>query len=216
MGSDSASGRIMSVEELSSRVVEVEQLAALGCRLAREALANPDQTARTQDRLQSILKEVGELIAGLQLVGAPVDPTEFVAPSVANAPDDEPENEGPEDDEESDEASDEDGEGESEVEDEGSSEEEVDAWELDPEKLEAAIQNEALMAQIPEADREWFKGLARRVIESHARAMFATRVREALGELYETIEHCQEENSKKLGVALTFEHLRLAKARRLD
>jgi hypothetical protein len=203
---------VMSLEDLAPRVVEIEQLAALGCRLAREAMRDPSETLHAQERLQSILREVGQLIPSLELVGAPVDPKDFIAPSLANAPslpEAEPDDEGEGEPACANEDPDPTG-------DDDDAEQEVEEWDLDPAKLEAALENDALMSQIPESDREWFKGLARRLIDSHTRATFATRVKEALRELYETMEMCQEANSKRLSVALTFEHLRLEKAKKLD
>lgn len=211
----------ISLEELAPRVREVERLAALGCRLARDAALHPEQTAHTHARIQSILEEVGTLVPGFG-ADLPVNPAQFIPPSAAAraaaAP---PEEAAPQAEEESDE----DSEGEvdpsavdEEDDDEGDEDEEAEEeepeWELDPEKLAAALSNEALMAQIPEVDREWFKELARRAIDSHARAVFATRVKDALSELHAAVERCHEETSRKLGLALTFEQLRLEQAQK--
>lgn len=203
----------LSLEELGPRVREVERLAALGCRLARESLADPEQAPRAQERIQSILQEVSELVPGFSVVGAPLDPHEFVAPSMASAATPSLDDAEAENQDEPSSAEDETEQPEDGEETEDDSER---AWDLDPDKLAQALQNDALMSQIPEVDREWFKGLAHRVIESHARAVLATRVKEALAALHETMEHCREETSKRLSIALTFEQLRIQKAKKLD
>jgi hypothetical protein len=190
----------LSVEELTPRVREVERLAALGCRLARESLANPTTAAHAQNRIASILREMSELVPGLVQSGAPPAPS--LAPSMTDAvpvsSDDIAQR----------------------LADPSAEDEALDAgepdWELDPVKLAAALENETLMSQIPAGDREWFTGLARRVIDSHARAMLATRVRQALAELHDTMEQCRDETSRRLAVAMTFEQLRAAKERKLD
>jgi hypothetical protein len=190
----------LSVEELGHRVREVERLVALGCRLAREALADPRQSSHLQERLGSILREVGDLVPRSTWDVPLADSRELAALSVqgrVETPD---------------------AEGETTTwqgEDETPDDEETE-WDLDPAKLAAALENEALMSQIPEADRPWFRSIARRALEAHARSQLATRVKDALEELYETMDECHEEAKKRLATALTFEQLRVEAQKKAD
>ncbi len=90
---------------------------------------------------------------------------------------------------------------------EGEGEGEEHGWELDRGKLAAAIENEDLMSKIPEMDREWFRKMARRVIEAHERVELCDRVRKAFDELAGVMREGLDATAKQLAVALTFEQL---------
>jgi hypothetical protein len=200
---DEAARPGLSVEELGYRVRDVERLAALGCRLAREALADPLQSPHLQERLGSILREVGELVPGSTWEVTLPDSPELVRPPVAGA-------EGAKETSEAENDSTQEGE-----DGDGTDDDETE-WELDPVKLAAALENDALISQIPEGDRPWFLSIAERAIEAHLRSQLATRVKDALEELYETMDQCHEEAEKRLATALTFEQLRVEAKKKAD
>ena len=83
-----------------------------------------------------------------------------------------------------------------------------EGWELDRGKLAAALENEQLMANIPEVDREWFRQMARRSIEAQERVELCERIRAAFDELARAMRAGLDETSRQLSVALTFEQLK--------
>jgi 2-oxoglutarate dehydrogenase complex dehydrogenase (E1) component-like enzyme len=90
----------------------------------------------------------------------------------------------------------------------GLEKDEEEEWELDPNKLAAALENEQLMSKIPEVDREWFTRLARRSIEAQERFELCDRVRRAFDELSQAMKEGLHQTSHQLAVALTFEQLK--------
>jgi hypothetical protein len=96
----------------------------------------------------------------------------------------------------------------SDEEDEDEPEDEEDEWDLDHDKLAAALDNEELMEKIPEVDREWFRRMARRSIEAKERVELCERVRLAFDELAQAMKAGLDETSRQLSVALTFEQLK--------
>jgi len=200
------------IEDLRRRVREAEALLGVARGLARDELNDPGNCERARDRIISILREIDSLFPGLNDPPPVMDPRDLIAPSMRDRPADlattsghsdaEP-SEARAEEEDSEEAEGEDGEGEAE----GESGEGVE-WELDHKKLAAAIENEQLMSKIPEVDREWFKGMAKRTIEAQERVELCERVRLAFDELSAAMRAGLDETSRQLSVALTFEQLK--------
>jgi hypothetical protein len=192
------------LEDLRRRVREAEALLGVARGLAREELHDPSSCERARDRIISILREIDTLFPGLSDPPAPIDPQELIAPSMRDriAEPVEASREV-----EASPASPVFSEGEEA--DPGVAEEEE--WELDHRKLAAAIANEQLMSKIPEADREWFKQMARRSIEAQERVELCERVRAAFDELSQVMREGLDQTSRQLSVALTFEQLKAKK-----
>jgi hypothetical protein len=193
----------VSIEDLRRRVREAEGLLGVARGLARDELHDPGSCERARDRIMSILREVDGLLPGLNDPPPSVDPEELVAPSMRNRPpavappaaDEAAPVEGQELD------------AEDEEEEKEEEEEEVE-WELDHRKLATAIESDELMSKIPEVDREWFKRLCLRTIESQERALLCERVRKAFDELAQAMRRGLDEASRQLSVALTLEQLK--------
>jgi hypothetical protein len=189
----------VSIEDLRGRVREAESLLGVARGLASDELHDPLRCERARDRIVSILREIDALFPGLNDPPPAIDPTEFVAPSMRERSfretglDDERS-------EASGEASQE------EVEDEAKDEEEE--WDLDHEKLAAALDNAKLMEKIPEVDRDWFRRMALRSLEARERVLLCERVRLAFDELARAMKAGLDETSRQLSVALTFEQLK--------
>jgi len=188
------------IEDLRRRVREAEALLGVARGLARDELNDPGSCERARDRIISILREIDTLFPGLNDPPPAIDPRELIAPSMR----DRAEAEGVEEEDEEAEGEDEEDEAEGE---EAEAAEEVE-WELDHKKLAAAIENEQLMSKIPEVDREWFKGMAKRTIEAQERVELCERVRLAFDELSAAMRAGLDETSRQLSVALTFEQLK--------
>lgn len=188
------------LEDLRRRVREAEALLGVARGLAREELHDPSSCERARDRIISILREIDTLFPGLSDPPAPIDPRELIAPSMrdriaepAEASTEVEASPVSDDEEPEPEAADEEG------------------WELDHRKLAAAIDDDQLMSKIPEADREWFKQMARRSIEAQERVELCERVRAAFDELSRTMREGLDQTSRQLSVALTFEQLKAKK-----
>jgi hypothetical protein len=188
------------MEDLRRRVREAESLLGVARGLARDELHDPKTCERARDRIVSILREIDTLFPGLNDPPPTLDPNELVAPSMRKQEEGASEPE-PEDD----------GLGAEQAPDEEEAAEEKegeDEWELDHRKLAAAIENEKLMAKIPEVDRDWFRRMARRSIEAQERLELCDRVRRAFDELALAMREGLDETSRQLAVALTFEQLK--------
>jgi len=210
----------LPMDELRRRVRECEALLGVARGLARDEMRDPARCERARDRIVGIMREVDALFPGLTEPPSLLNEAELVAPSMrpaslpspvrssgrstgdstggptaeprpdsnrteAEALDDCGQDAGNEDDEE--------GEGE---------------WDVDLHKLGAAVQNEALMSNIPEVDRAWFKAMAEKLIEADERAKLRARVSRAFLELSETMKKGVEDAGRQLAVALTFEGLK--------
>jgi len=216
----------VTMDDLRRRVREAESLLGVARGLARNELHDPDTCERARDRIVSILREIDSLFPGLNDPPPSMDPSELVAPSMrksaeATAPAEESDEGEPREEAEGDSntggiplgppgeaaglAAEESGDEGDEPRDEDTQEEE---WELDHQKLAAAIENEQLMSKIPEVDRAWFKQMARRSIEAQERVELCDRVRVAFDELSKTMREGLDETSRQLSVALTFEQLK--------
>ena len=211
----------VTIEDLRHRVREAESLLGVARSLAHDELHDPKRCERARDRIVSILREIDGLFPGLNDPPPIIDPIELVAPSMRNssssaavsgeiaasgqgretgddpetALEDESVKDGVEINAREEEA------------DEQAADTEEE-WELDHEKLAAALANEHLMAKIPEVDREWFRQMARRSIEAQERVELCERVRIAFDELAYAMKVGLEETSRQLSLALTFEQLK--------
>lgn len=176
--------RTMPLSELRARVAEAEKLLRVAKQLARDELSDPQQSTRARDRIGSIVSEVQGMFPGL---GEP-DVEGIVLEEVG------------EDEADSDSDSDADADSDSDA-DADSDEEE---WELDCEKLRAALDNEVLMAQIPEAERPRFRAMAERLLEVHERGELYARILAGFEELAEVTRAGAEAVQRQLAAMLTF------------
>lgn len=184
---DSTTVQTMALDELQRRVDEAERLLRTARQLAEHDLADPQQCERAGRRISSLIAEAQGLFPGFG--GQDDEETDEAAASEL----DEPENEVEDED---------DGSGEAEEDPEDDEE-----WDVDVDKLAAAIQNETLMAQIPEAHRSEFKAMAERVIDAYRRQALYERVAAAFEELDETTRHGAEHARQLLATMLTWQEL---------
>jgi hypothetical protein len=184
----------VSIEDLRGRVREAESLLGIARGLARDELRDPKRCERARDRIVSILREIDALFPGLQDPPPALDPSELIAPSMRRVSSSEVALDNGESDGTDDEA--------------GEGDPDEDEWDLDHAKLAAALDNQELMGNIPEIDREWFRRIARRSIEAEERASLCDRVRVAFDELAQAMKAGLQETSRQLSVALTFEQLK--------
>jgi hypothetical protein len=101
------------------------------------------------------------------------------------------------------------GEGEGELDDSSDimgdpDEEEEEEWEIDCEKLRAALADDALMAQVPEAERPRFRAMAERLLEVHERGELYARILTGFEELAEVTRVGAEAVQRQLAAMLTF------------
>jgi hypothetical protein len=173
----------LTLPELRRRVEEAERMLRVACQLARDELGDPEHAGRARERICAITREVQSLFVGLNAPEPPLDPVEMTPPSLR----DDPRapaiaEQGEEDDDEE--------------------------LEIDYEKLSAALENDALMGQLPEQDRAWFKSMAGRLVEANERRMLGERVLHAYDELTSIMDEGLEETKRLLTMALTFDELR--------
>ncbi len=204
MASDPLTFSTMPIDELKRRAREAESLFRVARELARDALQDPQQSERAKDRICAIVREIEELFPGMSELGADVDASELVAPSMRREGG-EVEGEGKQEDPQDQEGEEE--EEEAEDDEDGVDEEDDEEWDVDPVKLSAAIQNDELMAKIPEVDRAWFKAMAQRVLDARERMGIISRVRAGFEELTQVSQRGLDQVRKQLGVALTLESL---------
>jgi hypothetical protein len=218
--------RTMPLSELRARVEEAEKLLRVAKQLARDELADPRQSTRARDRIGSIVSEVQGMFPGL---GDP-DPTEDVAldpdyadlehdpssPLVnpitpgASSPnvsvhdaislDASAHDAGSLDAS----ASDEGGGAPENHETENHENDDDDTWDLDCDRLRSALANDALMSQIPEAERPRFRAMAERLLEVHERGELYARILTGFEELAEVTRVGAEAVQRQLAAMLTF------------
>ncbi len=198
----------VSIEDLRDRVREAESLLGVARGLALDELHDPQRCERARDRIVTILREIDALFPGLNDPPPALDPSEFVAPSMRESspveadPDGELADDGraaPEEDGNPD---------QDEADEEEEEEEEKEEWDLDHEKLAAALEDHELMQKIPEVDRDWFRRMARRSIEAKERFELCERVRLAFDDLAKAMKAGLDETSRQLAVTMTFEQLK--------
>ena len=175
----------MTLDELRQRVEEAEKLLRVARQLARDELSDPAHAEHARGRIASLLRDVQELFPGLG--------DEVHAADAQEA-------------EESDEGSGEEGEEETEESD-AEKEDDGEEWEVDYDKLRAALANDSLMEQVPEADRPLFRAMAERLLESHERGELYARVLAGFEELAQTTRAGAQMVQRQLSAVLTFEHL---------
>ncbi len=166
--------RTMPLVELRARVEEAEKLLRVAKQLARDQLADPQQSSRARDRIGSIVSEVQGLFPGLgesdeAEVGFESDPGE-----------------------------------DADAESNSEEEEEEEEWELDCDKLRAALANDALMSQIPETERPRFRAMAEQLLEVHERGELYARILMGFEELAEVTRVGAETVQRQLATMLTF------------
>jgi hypothetical protein len=196
---DDRTVRDMSIEELRARVEEAEKILRVARQLAQDELRDPESSERAKDRIASLCSDVNALFPGM---GEPPVETPDVAAGA-----DEGDELGLE--EEAEETVEVDGEGEGgEEDDEGDDPEE---WDVDYEKLRAALGNPELMGRFPEGQRAEFKAMAEKLLDAHDREQLFARVTEGFALLEETTRAGAEKVRAQLAFALTLEELRSRK-----
>jgi hypothetical protein len=180
---DRVTVRTMPLSELRARVEEAEKLLRVAKQLARDELSDPQQSTRARDRIGSIVNEVQGMFPGLGEPDVEAAAMEEVGEDEADSEADADSDPDPDSDSESD------------------SDEE---WELDCEKLRAALDNEVLMAQIPESERPRFRAMAERLLEVHERGELYTRILAGFEELAEVTRVGAEAVQRQLAAMLTF------------
>ena len=183
--------RNMSLEELRSRVEEAEKILRVARRLAQDELRDPASSERAKHRIASLCNDVSALFPGL---GEPLAQMPDAAPAGAEAGKDSTA------DLEADEAADDD----AEEDEEG----EEDEWDVDYDKLRAALGNPELMGRFPEGERAEFKAMAEQLLEAHDRHLLLARITEGFAQLEETTREGAEKVRRQLEFALTLEELR--------
>lgn len=195
----------MPLDELQHRVEEAERLLRTARQLAEHDLADPRQCERAGRRISSLIAEAQSLFPGLgDSAGGEADEAEEVDASEDDQADEAEATGGTEPDEQAEEAEDQ-GEDDGGGQDEDAEDDEE--WDVDVDKLAAAIQNEALMAQIPEAHRAEFKAMAERVIDAYRRQALYERVAAAFEVLDETTRQGAEHARQLLATMLTWQEL---------
>ena len=188
---DDRTVRDMSIEELRSRVEEAENILRVARQLAQDELRySPRAPSGRRNRIASRCSDVNALFPGL---GEPAVDT----PDVAAEP------EGADEDTEDDDP----GEGD----DRAEASDEVDEWDVDYEKLRAALGNPELMGRFPEGQRAEFKAMAEKLLDAHDREELFARVTEGSAQLEETTRAGAEKVRAQLAFALTLEELRSRK-----
>jgi hypothetical protein len=196
----------LTLEEMRKRVREASALLRVAQQHARDAGEDLSKSEHASARIQSICKEVEELLPGMhgpqppdaQLEAALAGLKELMlaqgAPvEGAEAEDGEPDTEVDEGDDDEETQDDED--------------EEVEL-EIDYAKLAAAIENEALMSRFPEPGRELFRQAARYLVEANERQVLFQGVIADFEKLTALTEQNVSETQKKLAMALTLEELK--------
>ena len=178
---DRVTVRTMPLSELRARVEEAEKLLRVAKQLARDELSDPQQSTRARDRIGSIVNEVQGMFPGLGEPDVEAAVMEEVGEDEADADSDPDTNADSDSDSDSDEE-----------------------WELDCEKLRAALDNEVLMAQIPESERPRFRAMAERLLEVHERGELYTRILAGFEELAEVTRVGAEAVQRQLAAMLTF------------
>jgi hypothetical protein len=176
---DDRTVRDMSIEELRSRVEEAEKILRVARQLAQDELRDPESSERAKDRIASLCSDVNALFPGL---GEPAASTPDVTAEPAAA----------DDAQDADEAEDA-GEGDALDEDES----EAGEWDVDYDKLRAALRNPELMGRFPEGQRDEFRAMAEKLLDAHDRE--------------ETTRAGAEKVRAQLAFALTLEELRSRK-----
>jgi hypothetical protein len=171
----------MPLGELRARVEEAEKLLMVAKQLARDELSDPHHSTRARDRIGSIVSEVQSMFPGL---GEP-ESMEVTLEEVAEV-------EGELDDSGADLGPD------------SAGDDEDEEWEIDCDKLRAALSDEALMAQVPESERPRFRAMAERLLEVHERGELYARILTGFEELAEVTRVGAEAVQRQLAAMLTF------------
>jgi hypothetical protein len=187
---DTLTVRTMPLSELRARVEEAEKLLRVAKQLARDELADPEQSTRARDRIGSIVTEVQGMFPGL---GEP-DPADDTAGDAAWAYGE------PSDDSAEDEAAC----SETTDDEDADAVDDDEEWELDCDKLRSALANDAIMAQIPESERPRFRAMAERLLEVHERGELYSRILTGFEELAEVTRVGAEAVQRQLAAMLTF------------
>jgi hypothetical protein len=213
----------LTLEEMRKRVREASALLRVAQQHARDAGEDLSKSEHASARIQSICKEVEELLPGMHgpqppdaqleaalaglkelmlAQGVPVDEAEAEEgePAEGELAEGEPDTDVDEGDE-----GDED---EGTLEDEETEEDEEYELEIDYAKLAAAIENEALMSRFPEPGRELFRQAARYLVEANERQVLFQGVIADFEKLTALTEQNVSETQKKLAMALTLEELK--------
>jgi hypothetical protein len=206
----------LTLEEMRRRVREASALLRVAQQHARDAGEDLTKSEHASARIQSICKEVEELLPGMhgpqpadeKLEAAMAGLKQLMAAQGAPVDEAEVQDEPPEDEEATE------TEEPDTVVDEGDDDEETqedeDEYELeiDYARLAAAIDNEALMSRFPEPGRELFRQAARYLVEANERQVLFQGVLDDFEKLTELTQQNVSETQKKLAVMLTLEELK--------
>jgi hypothetical protein len=193
----------LSLDELRRRVREAEASLRVAQQYAREARENPEEAEHASARIQAICQEVQELFPGLSEPVVPDPRAQELSAALGAAihGGEESNGDGNGDDGNGEESNGEESNGE-ESEDSKDNDEE---WDIDYDKLAAAIENPELMARFPEPDRATFRNAALYLIEAHERQELFAHVIRALEQVSVLAQENMEETRRKLALTLTIE-----------
>lgn len=199
----------LSLDEVRARVREAGALLRVAQQYARDANEDVSKAEHASARIQSICREVEQLLPGMREPSAP-DPElqaalEGLSQALPAAPPKAAEEDAAVDAEASDAG--EAVEGDDADAPEGDDETDDAEWDIDYAKLAAAIDNEALMAPFPEPQRTMFRRAAQYLIESHERQELFQTVVDGFDELSALTRQNVQEVQQKLALALTLEEL---------
>jgi hypothetical protein len=200
----------LTLEEMRKRVREASALLRVAQQHARDAGEDLSKSEHASARIQSICKEVEDLLPGMHGPQPPDEQLEAamaglkqLMPEAAEEPVEEADTDVEEETTQA--AGDE---LDTDV-DEGDDEElEEDVLEIDYAKLASAIENEALMSRFPEPGRALFRQAARYLIEANERQVLFQGVIADFEKLTALTEQNVSETQKKLAMALTLEELK--------
>jgi hypothetical protein len=185
----------MSLDELRTRVEEAERILRVACQIASHDLRDPSSAERAKDRIASLCNDVNELLPGLARSAASAEEADAMVEEQLRA--EQPMETTVQ------------GADEEEGEDGG----EETEWDVDYDKLRAAIHDVELMSKFPEGERDKFRAMALQLLDAHDRHQLYSRVSDGFQRLEETTRAGAEEARKQLAIALTMESL---KKKRLD
>jgi hypothetical protein len=187
--------RDMSIEELRARVEEAEKILRVARQLAQDELRDPESSERAKDRIASLCSDVNALFPGL---GEPAIETPDAAAETVELEHEDVDADGDVD-------------GDEDEDEDGGDEDDADAWDVDYDKLRAALGNPELMGRFPEPQRAEFRAMAEKLLDAHDREELFARVTEGFAQLEETTRAGAEKVRAQLAFALTLEELRSKK-----
>jgi len=193
--------RDMSIEELRARVEEAEKILRVARQLAQDELRDPESSERAKDRIASLCSDVNALFPGL---GEPAIETPDAAAETVELEHEDVDADGDVD-------GDVDGDEDEDEDEDGGDEDDADAWDVDYDKLRAALGNPELMGRFPEPQRAEFRAMAEKLLDAHDREELFARVTEGFAQLEETTRAGAEKVRAQLAFALTLEELRSKK-----